>query len=342
MRFNPFRKRRSVKGFAAPKREYKNPFFSRQNFSDVFFQKLKIHYGLIILLSFGLVYLIFFSEIFQIRFISVTGTVKVPAQTIEGYVKKELSGLRFGFLPESNYFFLDEKSARNKVREKIQATIGLEEYSLHKRFPRTVAVVLKETIPSLTWKTGSNFYYLDKNGIVALSVPEKEVDKNFPLIEDQNNLLLSPQDQTVTSEWLAAIPQIKENLAKINLPMNHFLAPIVRCYDPALPLPEEEIILNSNANINTNANKNINYNLNANINENTNASLPVCQLKEELQKLKQINVLTTEGYQIYLATDQDIASQIENLNLVLTSKLKGKSAALKYIDLRFENRIYYQ
>ncbi|MFH1366618.1 MAG: hypothetical protein ABIH38_01360 [Patescibacteria group bacterium] len=345
MRFNPFRKRRTVKGFAAPKRVFKNPFFSRENFSDVLFRTLKIHYGLIILLTFGLLYLIFFSEIFQIRFIVVKGAVKVPAETIESYVREELSGQRLGFLPQSNYFFLDEKSVREKVREKIQATIGLEEYSLDKRFPRTVSVRLKETIPSLTWKTGSDYYYLDKSGIVAQSVAEEEVDKNFPLIEDLNNLLTAPQEQTVSPQWLASIPEITKDLGDNNLAFDHFLVPVVRCYSPELPVStDEEITLNANGNLNENTNAEIddNENLNLNLNDNINASAPECRLKDELKKLTRIDVLMKDGYQIYLATDRNIAVQINNLNLVLTTKLKGKTSTLKYIDLRFDNRIYYQ
>ncbi|MFA5070153.1 MAG: hypothetical protein WC528_02625 [Patescibacteria group bacterium] len=343
MRFNPFRKRRTVKSFTPAKTVFKNPFFNREKFTDVFFRTLKIHYGFIVLLIFGLVYLIFFSEIFQIHFIVVKGANKVPVQTIENYVKEELSLKRLNFLPQSNYYFFDEKSARVKVREKIEKTIALEEYNFKKVFPRTVTVTLKEAIPSLTWWNGTSYYYLSATGLVAQTVLENEVNKEYPLIEDLNKLSVSPQDQTVSAEWLGAISEIRQNLAKINLPVDHFIVPIITCYNPDLPEEEEsEITLNLNANTNLNANKNINSNKNENLNENTNTSLPPCQLKEELNKLKQINVLTAEGYQIYLAADQDIAKQIENLNLVLASKLKGKTSTLKYIDLRFENRIYYQ
>lgn len=52
---------------------------------------------------------------------------------------------------------------------------------------------------------------------------------------------------------------------------------------------------------------------------------------------------TTEGWQIYFDISGDIAKQILNLSLVLEKKISAeKRKNLEYIDLRFDNRVYYK
>lgn len=339
MRFNPFRKKRTVKSFAAPKRVFKNPFFNRESFADIFFRKLKVHYGLIVLLIFGLVYLFFYSELFQIHFIAVKGAQKISPTLVESFVRDELAKSSLGIFTRSNYFFFSEKSAKKAVKEKINQTVALEEFELKKKFPRTVSLTLKEVVPSLTWLSAANYYYLDKNGIVAQLITEKEVNQDFPLLEDKNNFALTPQEQIVSPLLLKAVPLIQKNLARINLAVDHFLIPELKCYfEPT----EEAEDINANKNANSNFNSNDNQNENSNVNTNSTNQSITCDLKEKLKQLNYISVLTEEKFEVYFAVDQAIDKQVDNLNLVLTTKLKGKTAGLKYIDLRFENRIYYQ
>lgn len=56
---------------------------------------------------------------------------------------------------------------------------------------------------------------------------------------------------------------------------------------------------------------------------------------------KQINIVTSEGWQIYLNTDLDLNAQINNLELLIEQKLKDRSN-LQYIDLRLGDRLFYK
>lgn len=54
-------------------------------------------------------------------------------------------------------------------------------------------------------------------------------------------------------------------------------------------------------------------------------------------------VLTTNGFDIYFNLDNDISDQIFNLSLVLEEEIfPQKNKNLEYIDLRFNNRVYYK
>jgi len=72
------------------------------------------------------------------------------------------------------------------------------------------------------------------------------------------------------------------------------------------------------------------------------------ELKNEIILIEVINhqridVETSEGWKIYFNSQNNIANQIFNLNLVLKEKISPeKRRNLEYIDLRFGNQVYYK
>ncbi len=58
---------------------------------------------------------------------------------------------------------------------------------------------------------------------------------------------------------------------------------------------------------------------------------------------QEFTVLLTRGYSVRASFGADVSSVVHNLELVLSAPaLRGKESALKYIDLRFGNRVYYK
>ncbi|KKR49195.1 MAG: hypothetical protein UT86_C0001G0167 [Candidatus Magasanikbacteria bacterium GW2011_GWC2_40_17] len=55
-----------------------------------------------------------------------------------------------------------------------------------------------------------------------------------------------------------------------------------------------------------------------------------------------INVQTDEGWKIILDRQNDWQKQVQVLNLLLQEKIKKERKSIKYIDVRYENRSYYQ
>lgn len=80
-------------------------------------------------------------------------------------------------------------------------------------------------------------------------------------------------------------------------------------------------------------------------------------IQKEMQKLKisiakiiisenepfRINVKTSENWELYLNTQDDLQTQMNSLNTFLTQKVTPeKRAQLQYIDVRIPNRVYYK
>ena len=61
----------------------------------------------------------------------------------------------------------------------------------------------------------------------------------------------------------------------------------------------------------------------------------------EMLTSREIRVTTTENWQIYLNVRQDLLQQVNNLKLVLQTKVKDRQN-LQYIDLRFGDRVFYK
>ncbi|MDZ7798374.1 MAG: hypothetical protein U5L76_02020 [Patescibacteria group bacterium] len=340
MRLNPFRKRRRVKPLNKPKKEYKNPFFSKENFLDIFIRKIKVHYGFFILIFFALGYLIFFSEVFQIQFIKVHGAQKTKAGSIEQMVKQELAKDRFLVFSQKNFFMFNDEKAERLLKEQIQKETGLDQFTLKKKFPRTVKITLKEIIPSITWQRKDNYFYINREGVVAQDVKKEKINPAFPLIYDVNEFYISPGDKVINNDILSHLEKIKKSLNTIGLEIERFETPVMTC--PLIPQNETNTNNNTNSDSQTNNNTN-NSKLNLNLNKNTNSIYSQdCLEQEKLKKTNYINVLTTKEYLIYFDVSEDINSQINLLNTVLKTELKGQEENLKYIDLRFGRRIYYQ
>jgi cell division protein FtsQ len=75
-----------------------------------------------------------------------------------------------------------------------------------------------------------------------------------------------------------------------------------------------------------------------NLSEKTN--IKIATLKIPNRESNEIKVLTEKGYYIYFRSDKDVLPQIEKLNLTLNKIEEQKN--LEYIDLRFEDRVYYK
>ena len=55
-----------------------------------------------------------------------------------------------------------------------------------------------------------------------------------------------------------------------------------------------------------------------------------------------VNLITTEGWRIIMDRQNDWEKQMQVLTIFLRDKIKDKRNNLHYIDVRYENRSYYQ
>ncbi len=80
--------------------------------------------------------------------------------------------------------------------------------------------------------------------------------------------------------------------------------------------------------------------LQAKIPEMTKVEVAFGKLKDEEGRV--LHLTTSENWQIYLDRQNDWDKQVNVLATILNTKLKGGREKLKYIDVRYENRAYFQ
>jgi len=63
----------------------------------------------------------------------------------------------------------------------------------------------------------------------------------------------------------------------------------------------------------------------------------------EIVNQQRMNIKTSEGWEIYFNSRDDVSQQVFNLDLVLKKKISPEERRnLEYVDLRFSNQVYYK
>jgi len=58
--------------------------------------------------------------------------------------------------------------------------------------------------------------------------------------------------------------------------------------------------------------------------------------------MKTVKLAPNKGAMLYFSTEDSLAAQLDRLDILLGSELKGRFDTLHYIDLRFKDKLYYQ
>lgn len=344
---------KKIRGFR--KREIK--IVNKPIYENPYFRKTKPHFILRILkgpkrvilglLFLGAVYFFFYSQFFRIDAVEIQGTQELTYDRVRYEINKAFVVRRFIIFRQSNIIIYNAETQEKTLRE----ALALNEIKIKKKFPRKLAVSLKEKIPNLTFISKEKYYYLDLNGTVSHEVTAAEVKPHFPKVEDLNERKVKLNDRIFTEKIVQAIFKLQEDFAgKTNTTIERFLIPELNCpvereVQPQNKNTNESLLNNSNNNINrttVNLSSNRNKNENNNINKNTN-SIVVKEDDCELAPLTQdIIAKTIEGWQAFFTTTESIALQLERLKVyLLRLALDEKSREnIDYIDLRFGEKIY--
>lgn len=164
------------------RKKYDNPFLPRRSEIDLARKKKKKRIFLVILfflLICGLVYLIFYSAIWRIKKIVITGTEEINVITeIREIVQKEKTGYCFFVIPNDNILFFSIE----ELVKRIDGEMVLDELDVQKKFFKTLKIYAKEKVPVLVWNEGDEYYYIDKKGIVMGAVNFNDIKYDLSFI----------------------------------------------------------------------------------------------------------------------------------------------------------------
>lgn len=157
-------------------KKYKKSFKTRKKTSYLKIFKTKFFWlGLFFLIFVcGISYFLFFSGVFEIKEIRVSGTEKIPEQEVREMVERSIS---------KNIILANLEEAKEVISNRY---IEINRIEIKRKWPRSVLVEIEERKPVLVLREDSfpaeEYYLIDREGMIferTLSLPENiaEIEK---------------------------------------------------------------------------------------------------------------------------------------------------------------------
>jgi cell division septal protein FtsQ len=199
--------------------KYANPFFRkskswfsfRLRFNKNFY--LTIFLALIILGS--IIWLLFFTNIFNIKAVEIQGASRISKNDIESLVWQEANNKIFkigewSFGSEEKLFLFNKEALSKKINENFY----LDSMVINKKIPSTLVINLVEKQYSMVWQEGDDgFYFIDNTGLVIKeTLPEEIRANNYPVIINKGGARLADKKIDINQNTLDDINAIFKNL----------------------------------------------------------------------------------------------------------------------------------
>ncbi len=177
---------------------YKNPFFQNKRRSLVGRGELKNKNRLIIfsILVTGLIliWLLFFSTLFKIEKIEVSGVGDSLTQEIE-LIARDLEADRL--IGKNNLLLYNKSDLSNILNEKYY----LDNLTIKRKLFHTLAISLREKQPVAVWREAEQYYYLDDDGnIINQTDPLNINGSTYPLIENLTAIKIEGRKANIDKE----------------------------------------------------------------------------------------------------------------------------------------------
>lgn len=275
------------------------------------------------------VYLLLFSPQFVIDFVDVKNDEGVDATGVRSLVFQQMEGRRALVLPQRNLLFFNEESARKTIWD----TYALDKLVIEKHFPRTLVITITGTPFAVAWLgQGDKWYHLDAKGRMAREVDPKllsPVAARLAVSDAFASLLDKPSDIKGV-KLVKGAPLERSKESKSDTVKNGASIPLVMDIDRGPVTDGEQVIDQKKASCISRAP----------------AVLSGIGLTPLYFKTTRSNVdviaVTTEGWEVLLNSYGDLDEQVKNLDIVLRTKVKDDRKKLKYVDVRFDNRIFFK
>lgn len=268
----------------------------------------KFYFWFIFFIILGLFYFCFYSDFFIIKkteiFREKNIEQKISNQQIENYILSIFLENRFLIFSQGNLLIFDEKSAENKIKDNFPLEIVI----ISKRFPNKLKIIIGEKIPIANLALLEQKYDQkeENQAISTATTTATSTERYIYYLIDKKGDILEKTEEINTQFPL--IYDLKEN-AQYPYLSEGKVSFILDLFEK---FPQRIQGLNI-------------------------SSFEIGDSKES-----GLTVVTSENWKIYFDFNEDIIQQLDKLFLVLDQKIKDQRKNLQYIDLRFEDRIYYK
>lgn len=293
-----------------------NPFIKEEKLHK---GKLLLKIGTLIVSVVLLIYVVVFSRLFDITNISISGNKKISTAEIEGVIKNTLEYQSYGFIPNSSFFVANI----DDIREVLKRRFPIDEIRIEKRFPHDLSIMLTEKISTIVYDNGSVYGLIGLDGSVIELIRAVE---NYEWKDVVGKMVTTTLDGTTTTVDVVSDRVHTPDTKKILDQAGEY--PVI--YDKRAHQTDKGLIVLRPEEVALliawyNEVKNLSFGVNSIIIEN------------DLDFLIQ----TKEGWTIKSRFARNNAEeQVRELKLALPKIENTKK--LSYIDLRYENRMYWK
>ncbi|HTM68182.1 MAG TPA: hypothetical protein VL426_02680 [Candidatus Binatia bacterium] len=298
-------------------------------------------------LAAGAAWYVIWSPALRIASFEVQGASGPTEENVRKALEDYASGSTLIF-PRRNILFFGEGAARKA----IEKTIYLSGVDIGKKLPGTVIVTVREKTTKAALERDGRLYALDESGFVIRELSGKELS----LMGD-----LPPGLEAVSVQGLGAESMdVAAPPAPAPAPPPAKAAPAKGKQEPAVPPKEPEkpapknawpLILDKRTD---DAHRDVSIPgsqafsaatvglvLQASARLPDVAGEPVRWFTPD-ETADSVDALMASGWHVYLATASPFDVQAERLSLVLKEKIGARRPALEYVDLRYNERIFFR
>ncbi|MFB6182347.1 MAG: cell division protein FtsQ/DivIB [Candidatus Magasanikbacteria bacterium] len=253
---------------------------------------------------------------FQIKKIQISGNKKIKKQELKWATKGIYSHKKLFFFPANNYFLINKKNIKKILKEKFP----IRKISLEKDFPNTLNMKVEEKINTIIYDNGVKYSYIDQNGkiIQVLSkIGENEWKKKKIKTREEEGVnsttikkIHKPDVLSVEKQW-GKLPIIYDTRGKKAKPKNKVIDK-----DTVKSVVDWYRMLNNKSDLD------FKYSKVASSSEN-------------------FIINTSQNWNIKADSNKETAVQFKKLKYLINNKIQQDEPE-KYIDVRFENKVYWK
>jgi hypothetical protein len=333
------RPRRFMRDFHKPR--YGNPLFrpgaKRARFgAGKAFNEARPFFagGTAIVVAVGVIWYVLWSAAFRVQTVEVTGATPATEEAVRAGVAEHMKGHALFVLPRSNILLFDADGAR----EDVEKQVFLESITLRKKLPGTVVVEVREKAVRAVLDSRDRFYALDESGFVIRELSGKEIGllHDLPpgvgaisvpgLGAETMEVPVAPQDKKTADAKKDDGPP-KENANEIPL--------ILHADDK----PEAKDAVTPGTQAVPAASLNLIFQAYARMPDLAGAGIRWFTVQKEAET---VDATMAGDWHVFLSSAVPFDVQGERLALVLKEKIGQQKSRLEYVDLRYNERIFYR
>jgi len=261
-----------------------------------------------------------FHHYFFIQKIDVTGLQRINHDEFVNAVFGMVDYRKLLILPGKNYFLVNV----NEIKSLLLLRFPIESVTVKKIFPHTIKIDILEKISTIIYDNGKQYSYVDKEGYLV---------EQLRLVGDNE----WTEKKQITTSTLAdgSIKEEEKILERTHHPSIKNIKAEMGDYPIVYDARAKESTLNEQI-LEKKTVKGIFSWFNF-LRKKTNINIAYFLINDDFNHS---SIITSDGWELRVNLADEIDNQMAELEYLMKEKLKETN--IEYVDLRFDNRVYWR